>query len=41
MALNRQDEDAAAFFRRYIPRLERAITRPMQVIMAEEVAEPL
>lgn len=37
LALNRQDEDAAGFFRRYIPRLERAITRPMQVIMAEPV----
>lgn len=39
LALNRQDEDAAAFFRRYIPRLERAITRPMQVVMAEPVNE--
>src|SRR5690606_12219500 len=37
LALNRQDEDAAMFFRRWIPSLERAITRPMQVVMAEEV----
>ena len=39
LALNRQDEDAAAFFRRYIPRLERAITRPMQVVMAEPASD--
>ena len=37
MALNRQDEEAAQFFRRWIPSLERAITRPMQVVMAEPV----
>lgn len=39
LALNRQDEDAAMFFRRWIPSLERAITRPMQVVMAEPVPE--
>lgn len=37
LALNRQDEEAAQFFRRWIPSLERAITRPMQVVMAEPV----
>lgn len=41
LALNRQDEDAAMFFRRWIPSLERAITRPMQVVMAEAVSERL
>ena len=39
LALNRQDEDAAQFFRRLIPRLERAITRPMEVVLAEPVTE--
>ncbi|HYO11027.1 MAG TPA: hypothetical protein VER17_18830 [Tepidisphaeraceae bacterium] len=32
LALNRQDEEAIAFFCRYAPELRRAVTRPMPVI---------
>lgn len=32
LGLNRQDEEAVAFFRRWVPGLSRAVTTPMQVL---------
>ena len=35
LAMNRQDESAAQFFRRYVPRLSLAVTKPTPVVMAD------
>ncbi|MEM1011134.1 MAG: hypothetical protein AAGI46_02805 [Planctomycetota bacterium] len=37
LALNRQDEEAAHFFRRFIPGLGRAVSRPLPVMQAEAI----
>ncbi len=37
LAMNRQDESAAYFFRRFIPGLGAAVSKPMPVIFAESV----
>lgn len=40
LGLNRQDEEAIEFFRRYVPGLRRALTNPMPVILLEPREEP-
>ncbi len=39
LGLNRQDQEAIDFFRRYVPGLHRALTNPMPVILLEPRAQ--